>query len=176
MRILYYIYSLPVGGAETIVAEYLRQLRQQGAQVLLVQDYRTDSFLTRSLEEQGIPMVTLWPGSGESKLGQTAKKAARGVGLYRKFNKAIREFQPDVIHFHAFPDHMDRLDFPRSRMFYSFHAAWRTEAVMAQVLPLPFVPVMWIYFTVLSGWPSLLSSASMRDRPGTLPRQSTRWI
>ena len=36
MRILYYIYSLPVGGAETIVAEYLRQLRQRGAQVLLV--------------------------------------------------------------------------------------------------------------------------------------------
>ena len=68
-------------------------------------------------------MVTLWPGSGESKLGQTAKKAARGVGLYRRFNKVIREFQPDVIHFHAFPDHMDRLDFPRSRMFYSFHAA-----------------------------------------------------
>ena len=81
------------------------------------------SFLTRSLEEQGIPMVTLWPGSGESKLGQTAKKAARGVGLYRRFNKVIRDFRPDVIHFHAFPDHMDRLDFPRSRMFYSFHAA-----------------------------------------------------
>ena len=123
MRILYYIYSLPVGGAETVVAEYLGQLRQRGVQVLLVQDYRTESFLTRSLEEQGIPMVTLWPGSGESKLGQTAKKAARGVGLYRRFNKVIREFQPDVIHFHAFPDHMDRLDFPRSRMFYSFHAA-----------------------------------------------------
>ena len=68
MRILYYIYSLPVGGAETVVAEYLGQLRQRGAQVLLVQDYQTESFLTRSLEEQGIPMVALWPGSGESKL------------------------------------------------------------------------------------------------------------
>ena len=101
----------------------IEALRQRGAQVLLVQDYRTESFLTRSLEEQGIPMVTLWPGSGESKLGLAAKKAARGVGLYRRFNKVIREFQPDVIHFHAFPDHMDRLDFPRSRMFYSFHAA-----------------------------------------------------
>ena len=59
MRILYYIYSLPVGGAETVVAEYLCQLRQRGAQVLLVQDYRTESFLTHSLEEQGIPMVRL---------------------------------------------------------------------------------------------------------------------
>lgn len=123
MRILYYIYSLPVGGAETIVTEYLGQLRQRGAEVLLVQDYRTESFLTRSLEEQSIPIVTLWPGSVDSKLGQAAKKAARGVGLYRKFNQTIREFQPDVIHFHAFPDHMDRLEFPRDRMFYSFHSA-----------------------------------------------------
>ena len=97
MRILYYIYSLPVGGAETVVAEYLCQLRQRGAQVLLVQDYRTESFLTRSLEEQGIPMVTLWPGSGESKLGQTAKKAARGVGLYRKFNKTRRCCNPSAM-------------------------------------------------------------------------------
>lgn len=123
MRILYYIYSLPVGGAETIVTEYLGQLQKRGAEVLLVQDYRTESFLTRSLEDQGIPIVTLWPGSGDSKLGLAAKKAARGVGLYRKFNKVIRDFRPDVIHFHAFPDHIDRLDFPRDRMFYSFHSA-----------------------------------------------------
>ena len=123
MRILYYIYSLPVGGAETIVTEYLGQLRKRNAEVLLVQDYRTESFLTRSLEDQGIPIVTLWPGSGDSKLGLAAKKAARGVGLYRKFNRAIRDFRPDVIHFHAFPDHIDRLDFPRDRMFYSFHSA-----------------------------------------------------
>ena len=123
MRVLYYIYSLPVGGAETIVTEYLRQLRRRGVEVLLVQDYRTESFLTRALEDQDIPMVTLWPGSGGSKLGLAAKKAARWVGLYRRFNRAIREFRPDVIHFHAFPDHMDRLDFPRDRMFYSFHSA-----------------------------------------------------
>ncbi len=123
MRILYYIYSLSIGGAETIVAEYLEQLRKRNAEVLLVQDYRTESFLTRALEEQGIPIVTLWPGSGDSKLGLAAKKAARGVGLYRGFNKAIRDFRPDVIHYHAFPDHIDRLDFPRDRMFYSFHSA-----------------------------------------------------
>ena len=42
MRILYYIYSLPVGGAETVVAEYLGQLRQREAQVLLVQDVLPD--------------------------------------------------------------------------------------------------------------------------------------
>ena len=47
-----------------MVAEYLGQLRQRGAQVLLVQDYRTESFLTRSLEDRDIPMVALWPGSG----------------------------------------------------------------------------------------------------------------
>lgn len=123
MRILYYIYSLPVGGAETIVTEYLGQLRKRNAEVLLVQDYRTESFLTRALEDQGIPMVTLWPGTGDSRLGLAAKKAARGVGLYRRFNKAIQDFRPDVIHFHAFPDHIDRLDFPRNRMFYSFHSA-----------------------------------------------------
>ena len=122
MRILYYAYSLSVGGAETVVAQYLQKLRQEGAEVLLVQDTYTDSFLTRELEAQGIPIVTLWKGGTASKLGQTAKRAARGIGLYRTFNRAIRNFRPDIIHFHAFPDHMDRLEFPRERMFFTFHS------------------------------------------------------
>ena len=44
---------------------------------------------------------------------------------------------------------------------------------MAQVEPLPLVPVTWTNFSVRSGWPILSSRALMRSRPGMLPFQQT---
>ena len=49
-------------------------------------------------------------------------------------------------------------------------------ANIAQVEPLPFVPVTWMNFSFRSGWPILSRSALMRSRPGTLPFQQTEWI
>ena len=49
-------------------------------------------------------------------------------------------------------------------------------ASIAQVEPLPFVPVTWMNFSFRSGWPILSRSALMRSRPGTLPFQQTEWI
>ena len=122
MRVLYYTYSLCVGGAETVVTENLLNLKARGAEVCLVEDYHTDSFLSRRLEAGGIPILTLWKGDASSPLGMQRKRLARKLGLFRKFNRVIQEFQPDVIHFHGMPDHMERLDFPKKKMLYSFHS------------------------------------------------------
>lgn len=122
MRILYYTYSLPVGGAETIVTEYLQKLKERGHEVSLVQDFYTDSFLTRRLRESGIPIYTLWKGNAGSSLGQKLKGAARAAGLFRRFNRVLRRTSPDIVHLHGCPDHMDKLDFPPNRIFYTFHS------------------------------------------------------
>lgn len=122
MRILFYTYSLPVGGAETIVTEYLQRLQDRGHEVSLVQDFYTDSFLTQRLQNRGIPIYTLWKGNAGSPLGQNLKRAARAVGLQGRFNQVLHQVQPDIVHFHGCPDHMDRLDFPPERMFFTFHS------------------------------------------------------
>lgn len=125
MRVLYYTYSLCVGGAETVVTENLLNLKARGVEVCLVEDFHTDSFLSRRLEAGGIPIFTLWKGSASSNLGMQRKRLARKLGLYRKFNGVIQAFQPDVIHFHGMPDHPERLAFPQNRMLYSFHSEIR---------------------------------------------------
>lgn len=122
MRILFYIYSLCIGGAETVVAEYLLKLKERGIEVCLVEDFHTDSFLSRRLEAAGIPVFPLWEGNAAAPLGMQRKRLARKLGLYRKFNGLVRSFQPDVIHFHGMPDHMEHLDFPAGRMMYTFHS------------------------------------------------------
>lgn len=122
MRILFYIYSLPVGGAEMIVTDYLEALQSRGHEVALAEDFHTDSFLTRRLLDKNIPIYTLWKGNAASPLGRRQKQAARVLGLYRQFNQVLKDWQPDVVHFHGCPDHMDKLSFPRERMFYTFHS------------------------------------------------------
>ena len=122
MRILFYIYSLPVGGAEMIVTDYLEKLQGRGHEVCLVEDFHTDSFLTQRLLGKNIPIYTLWKGNAASALGRREKQAARVLGLYRRFNRVLQDWKPDIVHFHGCPDHMDRLSFPRERMFYTFHS------------------------------------------------------
>lgn len=122
MRILFYIYSLPVGGAEMIVTDYLEKLQSRGHEVCLVEDFHTDSFLTQRLLDKSIPVFTLWKGNISSPLGRRQKQAARMLGLHRRFDRILKTWQPDIVHFHGCPDHMDRLSFPRERMFYTFHS------------------------------------------------------
>lgn len=122
MRILYYTYSLSVGGAETIVTTYLQKLQDRGHEVFLVQEFATESFLVERLKERNIPIYTLWEGDLSSPLGKKLKGAARAVGLYHRFNRILHRISPDIVHLHGCPDHMDRLDFPPERMFFTFHS------------------------------------------------------
>ena len=122
MRILYYTYSLSVGGAETVVTEYLQKLQSRGHEVFFMQDFSTDSFLTQRLKDSGIPIYTLWKGDLASPLGKKIKGAARAVGLYHRFNHILHQITPDIVHLHGCPDHMDKLDFPPERIFFTFHS------------------------------------------------------
>ena len=123
MRILFYTYSLQIGGAETVCVEYLLQLKKRGFEVCLVEDFHTtDSFLARKLQEGGVPVIPLWKGSVTAPFGMQRKRAARLLGLSHSFNRLLGTFQPDIVHLHGLPDHVDRLDFPAERMMFTFHS------------------------------------------------------
>ena len=49
MRVIYIIHSLPVGGAETLVVNYILKLKQAGIDICLVELYvRLDDTCARS--------------------------------------------------------------------------------------------------------------------------------
>lgn len=122
MRVLFYTYSLQIGGAETVSTEYMLLLKEQGMEVCLVEDSYTDSFLSKKLTDAGIQIVSLWGGSLSSPLGAQRKKAARAVGLYHKLNRLLERYRPDVFHLNGLPDHLDKVQFPANRMIFTFHS------------------------------------------------------
>ena len=58
MKILYVIHSLTVGGAETIVTNYLIRLKEEGQDVVLIQMEDKKTFLNQQLSEAGIRVLT----------------------------------------------------------------------------------------------------------------------
>ena len=46
MKVLFYIHTLYVGGAETIVTKYLLSLKEHNVEVALVVNHHEDTFLT----------------------------------------------------------------------------------------------------------------------------------
>lgn len=122
MRILYVIHSLNIGGAETIVTNYMIQLKQCGQDVALVQLDDCASFLNDQLKENDIPIFTVFPWrQPENFVGKVRNVMKRKRTLVRNLNKIIDDFQPDVIHFHTNLSEMGKLNLDYNRCFFSFH-------------------------------------------------------
>lgn len=122
MRILFIIHSLPIGGAETIVTEYLIKLKEKGHEVALLELHHTDSFLYDQLKENDIPVYTAYFGSGKTSFFQKLKdRIGRRLFTKRNIERLIRRLHPDVIHLHTTLSYMDRLDFDYKKIVYTFH-------------------------------------------------------
>ena len=119
MKIIYIIHSLPVGGAETLVVNYILKLRQAGIDICLVERYHTESYLSTKIQNSGIPYYTL------------CKTKNRIMNLFHSFfyddtlkqlNKLISEFQPDVIHYHTVFKDLDKVSFPIEKCVFTYHS------------------------------------------------------
>ena len=119
MKIIYIIHSLPVGGAETLVVNYILKLRQAGIDICLVERYHTESYLSTKIQNSGIPYYTL------------CKTKNRIMNLFQSFfyddtlkqlNKLISEFQPDVIHYHTVFKDLDKVSFPIEKCVFTYHS------------------------------------------------------
>lgn len=119
MKIIYIIHSLPVGGAETLVVNYILKLKQAGIDICLVERYHTESYLSTKIQNSGIPYYTL------------RKTKSRIMNLFQSFfyddtlkqlNKLISEFQPDVIHYHTVFKDLDKVSFPIEKCVFTYHS------------------------------------------------------
>lgn len=123
MKIVYYIHNLVVGGAETLVVDYLIKLKEKGCQVILVENEIVDTILERKLRQHGIQTIGLMPSFSYTFFGKVKRTIARKtVNFSKRWKKILQHEKPDILHVHTFTDRIGNIDFPASRMVYTFHA------------------------------------------------------
>lgn len=119
MRVIYIIHSLPVGGAETLVVNYILKLKQAGIDICLVEFYHTDSYLSTKIQDCGIPYYTLQKSN--SRIKHLFQRFFYDDSL-RKLNKIISDLQPDVIHYHTVFKNLDKVSFPKDKCVFTYHS------------------------------------------------------
>lgn len=122
MRVAFYTYTLAIGGAETIVVNYLLGLKKRGVEVVLIEDYFTDSMLSKKLSDNNIPIINLLESSKNTKFGKVKKFISRRVISILKLNRAVSQIKPDILHFHGYLEKIDLVNFPPKKMIYTFHS------------------------------------------------------
>lgn len=122
MKILYYIHSLVVGGAETIVVNYLVELKKRGHEVVLVVNDETDSFLAKRLRDKNIRVISLRPAFTNVIIGKCFHGIWRYSNYYQKrWEQIFAEEEPDIFHIHTTTDFIRKIKFPPARTVYTFH-------------------------------------------------------
>ncbi len=122
MKILYYIHALYVGGAETLITNYLINLQKDQNEVVLVVNNEVDSFLTRKLTDSQIKIIPLnkWDRSPWCRYFElTFRKVVGYSGAWRKIYKTEK---PDIVHVHTYCDSFELCDIDPKRVFYTFHS------------------------------------------------------
>lgn len=119
MKVIYIIHSLPVGGAETLVVNYILKLKQAGVDICLVEFYHTDSYLSTKIQDSGIPYYTLQKSN--SRIKHLFQRFFYDDSL-RKLNKIISDLQPDVIHCHTVFKNLDKVSFPIDKCVFTYHS------------------------------------------------------
>lgn len=123
MRVAYIIHNLTVGGAETLVVNYLIELKKNQCDVSLIQFTSVDTFLLEKLKQNDIPVYTIHPTQRKGVLFRVLSKLDRIVREKRRINHLIRMINPDIIHCHTSIPYIEQLDLNPNQIFYTFHTA-----------------------------------------------------
>lgn len=123
MKIMYYINSLNIGGAETLVTDYLIELKKAGNDVSVVLEYRTESFLYKRLVDNGVAIYSIFSQTGTGFFTKVRRKLALILFGKKRLNRLVRKINPDVIHIHASITYFNlkTSGFPVEKIFFTFH-------------------------------------------------------
>lgn len=123
MKVMYFIHSLCVGGAETICTKNLLALKERNVDVVLVVISRTNSFLEAQLRKNGIKIISICPLMRSNFIYSKINGLYwRLISLKDWWNKTIYAEKPDVIHIHTMAfDFFDLENFSCSKLIYTFH-------------------------------------------------------
>ncbi len=101
MRILQFISSLSVGGAEMIVKDYTLSLKKLGHEVMVLVFESDESWpYEKMVREAGIRVECVGPQPESGVFKKAVGRVFRRSRIDRKTLSFIKEFKPDVIHSH----------------------------------------------------------------------------
>lgn len=122
MKIAFYMYTLNVGGAETIVTNYLIELKKRGHEVFLIENFFTDSLLSKKLIDNQIPIFNISKIKKRGRLARGARKIEMSLFGAKRINSFIKKNGIDVIHFHSFNKAIKRICLEPSKIAYTIHS------------------------------------------------------
>ena len=131
MKILYVIHNLSVGGAETLVTNYVIKIKARGEDVSLLVISHVESFLAEKVRVNNVPYYTLEDNNN------VLTRIARRIISQRtinKFNKFIDELKPDIIHFHTMFPCMDKVNFPINHCVFTYHSRVKRNFLSAKYI------------------------------------------
>ena len=120
MKIFYVIDSLNVGGAETIVTNYLIQFKQKGHEVALVELFSKKTFLRDKLIKNNIPIYTLF-AQRQTFCQRVKRKIFLQHFCAKYFHRLLTNEAPDIVHFHGIIMPFAKIRMEFNKVFYSFH-------------------------------------------------------
>lgn len=123
MRIMHVLPTLTVGGAETLVSDYLLMLKRLGHEVALLVYIDSNTKIKEKLLNNDIPVYSISTGV-KGKLSCCIETTRRKILYKRIYWRIINDFQPDVLHFHLkmLPDLKDIEKYNNIKLFYTYHS------------------------------------------------------
>ena len=123
MKILFYIHDLSIGGAETLVVNYLKILKDNH-NVAVVVNRRVGSFLEDCLGEANIPIYSLSKGFRNIYIINKVLYLYSNLQFVytRRWGSILSTFKPDIIHIHTALSKFPTKLFNASKLVFTFHS------------------------------------------------------
>ena len=120
---MFYIHSLDVGGAETIVTNQIIKLKENGVTSFLVVHQLKETFLLETLRNAKIKIYNIEKKIPKSPFKLLFWKLYIRLHNYSKdFNKIINREKPDLIHINTILYKFRNISFPANKIIYTFHS------------------------------------------------------
>ena len=123
MKVLFYIGTLGVGGAEKIITDYMIGLKNHGVETAIIVNYRANSFIEEKIENAGIKIYALdnvMPGNSVGALIWKIKIRLKNYG--KEINDILAEEKPDILHINTSAERFRRVTFSKEKIVFMFHS------------------------------------------------------
>lgn len=124
MKIMYVIHGLCIGGAETLITNYLIELKRKGYEVYLVELVHVNSYLYKRLVDENVTVIYLCASKQQDiSIKAVISKLISKISRINRINEIVNKVHPDIIHFHTPINQIDKLQINYSCLFFTFHTS-----------------------------------------------------